>query len=89
MKIFFRIMKIIYASQTGNSEFYAKQTARMLYERGVDVLVFSIEEYSAEILVNESSKVIFLCSTTSSLNELPSLFLIVRKQISGEKFIPI
>src|SRR4051812_30116634 len=56
--------KIIFASQTGTSEYYSRLLGRMLYERGVDSLVISIQDYEAESLQNELQPVIFICSTT-------------------------
>ena len=62
--LFFCIMEIIYASQTGNSEFYSKVLARMLYERGLEVSVSSVEDCSILSLVEKERQMIFVCSTT-------------------------
>ena len=56
--------KIIFASQTGTSEYYSRLLGRMFFERGVDSLVISIQDYDAGNLQNEHQPLIFVCSTS-------------------------
>jgi sulfite reductase alpha subunit-like flavoprotein len=56
--------KIIFATQTGMSEYYSRLLGRNLYERGIDSHVISIQDYKIEDLQFESQPLIFICSTT-------------------------